>query len=366
MSNTDQLEFCTGIVAANRSQYELQNLIGFFVNTIPFFIKINPYESFIEFCHRIQQIWLETFQYSNLPYQEIVKLNSNLRSSFLQRLFLIETRIDDNEQNIQIDQDNTLNIIDRRLLTGNIAKFDMICMLYEHRRNETISVTLNASLDLYDESTISIMANRLEKIFHQLFSTSSINQFSILLSNEHQIIHELNNNFIDYDPTNCIHWEFARQAHLQPQKVALSLRNGSITYNELLYYTQYLSNYLKTNYDVQPGEIIYQLMERSFEMIIGMISIWMNGAIYTPLSPYEPSTHLNECIQQTKTSLIFVHQSTHKQSLSKCLLIDVDRILNFNEKIFSRINSVQVTTEDISHITFTKDSSLLLKAVSIE
>ncbi|CAF4448658.1 unnamed protein product, partial [Adineta steineri] len=112
----------------------------------------------------IQQIWLEIFPYSNLPYQEMVKLNSNLRSSFLRTLFLIQTKIDDNEENIEIDQENTLNIIDRHLLTGNIAKFDMVCMFYEHRRNETISVTLNASLDLYDESTISKISQR----FHSL------------------------------------------------------------------------------------------------------------------------------------------------------------------------------------------------------
>ena len=128
------------------------------------------------------------FHTYNLPYQEIVKLNPKLESSFLRTLFLIETTIDSTEQNIELDEGTTFNIIDRNSLAGNIAKFDMVCTLHEHRQNETISVSLNASLDVYDESTISTMANRLKNIFDQLFSISSIYQFSLLLPHELELI----------------------------------------------------------------------------------------------------------------------------------------------------------------------------------
>ncbi|CAF4193200.1 unnamed protein product, partial [Rotaria sordida] len=283
MSNSQQLDLYTGIVVANRPQYQLQNMMGFFVNTLPFCLKIDPYESFTQLCHRIQQLWFDILPHSYLPYQEIVKLNPKLGTSFLRTLFLVETIMDNSEQNIEIDKGTTFNLIDRNLLAGNVAKFDITCTLHEHRQYETISVSVNASLDVYDESTISIMAMRLKNIFDQLFSVSSIYQFSLLLPHEVELIRDLNDNFLDYSQTGCIHWDFTYQTHLHPQKVALVLENGSMTYAELLYYAQQLASYLITTCAVQSGQMVCQLIERSFEMVIGMIGIWMSGGVYTPL-----------------------------------------------------------------------------------
>ncbi|CAF1548872.1 unnamed protein product, partial [Adineta steineri] len=378
MSDNQQLEFCTGIVAANRSQYELENLIGFFVNTIPFFIRINPYESFIEFCHRIQQIWLEIFPYSNLPYQEMVKLNSNLRSSFLRTLFLIETKIDDNEQNIEIDQENTLNIIDRHLLTGNIAKFDMVCMLYEHRRNETISVTLNASLDLYDESTISKISQRFHSLLEQLFlfPNSQINkpiyEFSLLLSDEKLLMKTMNNTQILFPTLTCFHHKLTDQVLKYSQKISVELDDQSLTYAELLYYTQILSFSLLNNYHIIPGDIIYQCVERSLSMIIGIVAIEMVGGIYCPLSFGDPQHRLNTLIQQTKSRVILTHWLTMSKFYdSNLLLIDIDSILcSSNNNIISNVDidslsNITITCENIAYIVFTSGSTGIPKMTQI-
>ena len=58
MSNSQQVDLCTSIVIINRPQYQLQNIIGFFSNTLPFCLKLDPYSSFVQLCHQIQQIWL--------------------------------------------------------------------------------------------------------------------------------------------------------------------------------------------------------------------------------------------------------------------------------------------------------------------
>ncbi|CAF1258490.1 unnamed protein product [Rotaria sordida] len=368
MSNSQQLDLYTGIVVANRPQYQLQNMMGFFVNTLPFCLKIDPYESFTQLCHRIQQLWFDILPHSHLPYQEIVKLNPKLGTSFLRTLFLVETIMDNSEQNIEIDEGTTFNIIDRNLLARNTTKFDITCTLHEHRQNETISVTLNASLDVYDELTISTMAMRLKNIFDQLFSISSIYQFSLLLPHEVELMRDLNDNFLDYSQISCIHWDLAYQTHLHPQKVALVLENGSMTYGELIYYAQQLANHLIIAYAVQPGQIVCQLIERSFEMVIGMIGIWMSGGVYTPLNLHDPDKQLNTCIQQSDAHLLLVHQPTHDQLLFQCLMINVDQIICFdhiNEEITTCINFVNVTPEYISHIIFTNERSGLLKAVQL-
>lgn len=267
MSNSDQSDLCIGIITANRSQYQLENMIGFFANTVPFCVKINPYESFTQFCYRIQQIWFDILPHLHLPYQEIIKLNSKIGSSFVRTLFQVETIIDMNDYNIKLNEETTFNIIHRNLLTDNIAKFDMACAMYENRQNETISVSINASLDLHDKSTIATMAERFKIIFNQLFSTTSIHKISLLLPNEIEIIHDLNNTTYDYGEINCIHHEFVKQAIEHPQKLAVELDDQSLTYAELLYYVQLLSLYLLNHHHVISGEIICQCVERSISMV---------------------------------------------------------------------------------------------------
>ena len=61
-----------------------------------------------------------------------------------------------------------------------------------------------------------------------------------------------------------------------------------MTYGELLYYAQQLANHFITKCSVQLGQTVCQLMKRSFQMIIGMISIWMSEAVYIPLNLYDP------------------------------------------------------------------------------
>ncbi|CAF1414732.1 unnamed protein product, partial [Rotaria sordida] len=125
---------------------------------------------------------------------------------------------------------------------------------------------------------------------------------------------------------------------------------------------------LITTCAVQSGQMVCQLIERSFEMVIGMIGIWMSGGVYTPLNLHDPDTQLNACIQQTDAHLILVHQPTHDQLLSQCLSINTDEVIGFahmNEEITTCIDFVNVTSEHISHIIFTKEHSGLLKAVQL-
>ncbi|CAF1528777.1 unnamed protein product [Rotaria sp. Silwood1] len=212
------------------------------------------------------------------------------------------------------------------------------------------------------------MTMRLKNISDQLFSISSIYQFSLLLPHEVELLHDLNHTFLDYGHIGCIHGDFADQAHLHPQKVALVLENGSLTYVELLFYAQQLANYLIIKCAVQPGQIVCQLIERSFEMVIGMIGIWMSGGIYTPLNLHDPDKQLNAYIQQTDAHFILVHQTTQNQLLSQCLMINVGQVICFhhiNAEITTYIDSINVTPEHISHIIFTSDRSGLLKAVQL-
>jgi non-ribosomal peptide synthetase component F len=107
-------------------------------------------------------------------------------------------------------------------------------------------------------------------------------------------------------------------------------------------------------------------MERSFEMVIGMIAIFMSGAIYTALTPREPLARLLTCIQQTSAQLILIHRATQHIPLPSCSVLSIDQVISHYEEdnqYCSSLDIVDVTPEHISHIVFTSGSTGIPKAV---
>ncbi|CAF3708653.1 unnamed protein product [Rotaria sp. Silwood1] len=89
-----------------------------------------------------------------------------------------------------------------------------------------------------------------------------------------------------------------------PQKLALVLDDQSLTYAELLHSSQLLAHHLTDRCQIQPDDIVAQCVDRSIEMIIGILSILMSGASYCPLSPNQPSARLLSLIEQVKAKCV--------------------------------------------------------------
>ncbi|CAF4005625.1 unnamed protein product, partial [Adineta steineri] len=146
-----------------------------------------------------------------------------------------------------------------------------------------------------------------------------------------------------YSWSNTVHECFIKQTQLYPQKLALELDEQSVTYSELLYFVYCLTNYLTDK--IQPNEIICQCVERSFEIIIGMLAILSSGAVYCPLSPLDPSERLKTLIQDTSTKTLFIHKS----------------FIIFNYII----KPISVTSDNIAFIIFTSGTKGIPKAIVI-
>ncbi len=358
---TGDKDLCIATVFENRVRSEVSNMIGFFVNTIPYRFIINPQESFHNMVQRIKTLSLLLLSHSHLPYQDIISNHSTI-----QTLFTIENG--DTNEILKLDDSTLMQPLIRLEKERITTIFDFECSIIYSSKNHSMNISLQGSLDLFNEETIESMNRRLQCLFHQLFIVPTIFELSILLSNEIQLINDLNNTYVNYGEIGCIHWNIASQAEKYPQKIALILENGSMTYAELLYYSQYVASYLINEYNIKPSEIICQLIERSFEMIIGMISILMCGAIYTALSSREPLTRLLTCIQQTNARLILIHHATNHIPLINYSLLDINKVISFarvDDDNISLLNSVNMTPEYISHIVFTSGSTGIPKAVRI-
>ncbi|CAF4233079.1 unnamed protein product, partial [Adineta steineri] len=257
-----------------------------------------------------------------------------------------------------------------------MSKFDFI-LRFQHNLNlNEFSCTIDASLDLFNKETVSITAQRLQTMLHQQFTSfhsqtnKPVHELSLILSNEQYLLQSLNNTQISFSSSRtCIHHEFVYRVMKHPQKLAVELDEQSLTYCELLHYVQVLSVTLLNEYNVVPGEVVCQCVERSLSMVIGIMGIEMAGGVYCPLSPRDPQHRLHALTQQIQSRLVLVHDLTKTKFDGDTISLNIDSILiinNLNSDMNSNcLSSVIMNGGEIAYTIFTSGSSGIPKAVQL-
>jgi non-ribosomal peptide synthetase component F len=117
-------------------------------------------------------------------------------------------------------------------------------------------------------------------------------------------------------------------AQIHPQKVAVVLDDQAWTYSELVEKVESVAYHLHS-FDVVQGQIIYQFVERGFEMICGLFGIMCAGGVYCPINPTDPADRIAALLEQIQGQYVLLHQKTRNQFPSTAIsnVISLDTIL---------------------------------------
>ncbi|CAF1440341.1 unnamed protein product, partial [Adineta steineri] len=192
--NDDDL--CVAGVVANRSKEEMKNMIGMFVNLVPYRIKIKPNSSFNYFVQKVQQLCTDVLEHASLPYQQIIETQGKrehhvLPSSSFQYESLMSTLTQNTSTELVVSEDCILGALnDRDTSHGNgIALFDLTLIVSHDHYARTTKCFLDCSTDIFkSQANVDLLANRFKHILRQLFCSSIVdepinNQCSISISN---------------------------------------------------------------------------------------------------------------------------------------------------------------------------------------
>ncbi|CAF1536453.1 unnamed protein product, partial [Adineta ricciae] len=354
--------------------------IGMFMNIVPLRCQVDPSWTLEQLVKGVNVTEMSCMKYSYFPLERIFnqKCNSTI-ADILNICFDFQSNKNGNIANETIVNDALLHptsesIKSNRNILNHMSDFSLSV---EHQLNrDLLSCTINASLDLFHESTVETIAHRFHSILEQL-PTCDVRRMKMplfeipfLLTDERTALQSINNTKIQHASDSCIHHEFVDRVLQYPQKLAVELDGQSITYSELLYFAQVLSVQLLKKYQVGLGDIVYQCVERSLSMIIGIMATELIGGVYCPLSPRDPKQRLHLLVQQTQSRIVLAHHLTKNKfhDLSNEIsLVNIDCgfystgvTMCIDHHLFSHINT---KPKNVAYVIFTSGSTGIPKAV---
>jgi len=298
---TNQDDICVGTTLANRHSRDLESLVGFFVNTAVMRTDLSSNPSFRELLGRVRRVALEAQERSDLPFNLLVeKLQPERNLShtpLFQVMFVLE--------NAPID---TLELpgltISRFELAIAAATFDLSLSMKETPQGLIGNFEYNT--DLFDAATITRMAGHFETLLTAIVANPQqrLSELPLLTETErHQLLVEWNNTQVNYSQNQCIHHLFETQVERTPDAVAVVFNNERLTYRQLNQRANQLAHYLK-KLGVKPEFLVGICMERSLEMIVGLLGILKAGGAYVPLDPAYPKERLTFMVENAQVSVL--------------------------------------------------------------
>ncbi|WP_243146976.1 AMP-binding protein [Scytonema sp. UIC 10036] len=243
---------------------------------------------------------------------------------------------------------------------------DLVLEIVETR--ESLVGIFRYSTDLFYETTISRMANNFQTLLEGIVTNPEQEIASLPLLSEveqDRLLGEWNNNQVDYPQDWCIYQLFEVQVNKTPNAVAVSFKEQQLTYQELNERANQLARYLRS-LGVKPEVLVGICVERSLEMVVGLLGILKAGGAYLPLDPQLPQERLNFMVGDSQVSVLLTQQKLVKilpQQNTSIICLDQDWEVISQESETNLVNSV--TSENLAYVVYTSGSTGTSKGVAI-
>jgi len=367
---TGEEDICIGSPIANRQYSEIENLVGMFVNTLALRSYIQSDDNFTEVLSKIKNTCLTAYDHQDTPFEKIVERMQVKRSLAMSPLFQIvfalqntpEEAVDTQVQDFPIEH--------------NISKFDLTIELTETANGLIGSIEYSTAL--YKAETIDRMARHYIALCQSVVAKPEmkVSEIHYIEQAEKQQLQSIfNNTQRDYDQGICVHQRFIEQAKLTPERVAIHFEGKQLSYAELLEKSQTLAWFLQSK-GVKPDTLVGLCIDKSLDMIVGMLAILQAGGAYVPIDPAYPDERLSYVLHDSQVDILLTQQSlTNKLSslvVKGTKIIALDR--QWSEICQSVIESKaqgntfaeEVTAENLAYVIYTSGTTGQPKGVMVE
>ncbi|MEG4574228.1 amino acid adenylation domain-containing protein [Microcoleus sp. N3A4] len=361
---TGQADICTGTPIANRNRLEIEGLIGFFVNTLVLRTDLSGNPSFLKLLLQVREVALGAYAHQDLPFEQLVEELQPTRSLSHTPLFSVMFVF----HNVPLIPSELPGLTVSPFEVENFtAKLDLT-LSFENTREGLIGLW-KYNTDLFDAVTIARMAGHFQTLLEGIVANPDrrLSELPLLTAAErHQLLVEWNDTKAEYPQQRCVHQLFEAQVERTPDAVAVVFEDNQLTYRELNAKANQLAHYLQ-KLGVKPEVRVGICVDRSLEMMVGLLGILKAGGAYVPLDSGFPKQRLAAMIEDSQVPLLVTSSHLVDGLLTRqmdvvCLDTDWETIARESEQ--NPVSAVRV--ENLVYVIYTSGSTGSPKGVAIE
>jgi amino acid adenylation domain-containing protein len=302
-----QEDLVIGIPTANRGRTEIEGLIGFFVNTLALRIDLSGSPTVAELLKRVKSQALAAQHHQDIPFEQVVELVQPARSLAHSPLFQVMLAWQ-NTGRVELELPGlTLGSVEAAERVT--ALFDLLLSLTE--RDGRIVGGVEYATALFERATVERYLGHFRMVLEGMVADEdqSVDRLRMMSDAERrQVVHEWNATDAAYPSGSCIHELIEAQVDRTPDAVAVVYEGDRLTYGELNTRANRLAHHLR-DLGVGPDAGVAICLERSLELMVGLLGVLKAGGAYVPLDPSYPAERLRYMLEDSEAVALLTQGS---------------------------------------------------------
>ncbi|MDJ0580940.1 amino acid adenylation domain-containing protein [Crocosphaera sp.] len=352
---TGQSDLVIGTVIAGRDRSEIESLMGCFMNFLALRSQLSARQTLLDILQQENQTILEAYTHQECPFEKIVEALN------------LERRLDHNPiYNVALLLHNfpVAPVFGSDLVVETISfehQFVVLDLKFEvYEKSEITYLSCDYSTDLFELNTIQRLLKYFQSVLQTLVDSpqKKLQNLSILpKSEQQQILVEWNQTQRNYPLEKTLPQLIESQVSVTPKNVAVIFEEQKLTYQQLNQKANKLAHYLR-KLGIEPDTLVGICVERSLEMVVGLLGILKAGGAYVPIDPEYPDERLSYMIADSQVEVLLTQSSLlNKLPKSEAKVICLDQDWStINEEQNSNLD-ISITADNLAYMIYTSGST---------
>ena len=360
---TGEDDVVVGTPVAGRDRAETEGLIGLFLNSLALRTNLSGNPTFLELLTRVREVALGAYDHQELPFEKLVEELQPDRDLTRTPIFQVFINMYNfNEVSLELDR---LTVKPLKRPAGPTPQLDLEFYIRQH--DDGVHLIFVYDSDLFESATIARLLAHFQVLLKGIVANPSEQVGTLPLLTEaerRQLLVEWNETKRDYPRDKCVHQLFEEQARRTPEAVAVVFENQQLTYEQLNGRANQLAHRLQA-LGVGPGTLVGICVERSLQMVVGLLAVLKAGGAYVPLDPAYPKERLAFMLDDTVAVLLTQHRLLDLLPDHKVRVVCLDTDWEIIDRESSSNPVSNVTSDNLAYVIFTSGSTGKPKGVEI-
>ncbi|QCQ93711.1 non-ribosomal peptide synthetase [Rhodococcus sp. SGAir0479] len=320
-----------GAPVAGRAEQGLDDLVGFFVNTVVLRTDVSGDPTFAELLARVKDVDLAAFSHADVPFEAVVERLEPPRTAARNPLFQVMVGYHSRTAEPAVSSDLALAPVS---IEERTAKFDLVFNWTEFLDEDRVRLRLEYSADLFERETVRRMAHRQLAVLAAFAAapTTRVSGAEVFLDGERDAVVRAFNDTARVVEELTLPAAFDRWVQQTPNAVAVADRDGAATFAELDKRSRSIAAVLAAR-GVRAESVVGLAVPRSIDMVAAVLGVLRVGAAYLPLDLTHPAERISYMLEDSRAELLVTTASEADRIVGG----DVDRLLLDDPRVIAEL-----------------------------